>query len=242
MVYYFAKALQERIDRKIGIISSEGREECKRWLFDLEEAITSLQPTLLAYGLTLPFCYVYKSAGIQTILDNVASVRRIHLVDLGIRNGMHWPFLMQALAVRHECPVESLKMTAVITSQEMIKETGRRLSHFSETMGLPFSFKIVTVSDMKDLEEDLFGLEAGEIVGVYSSLILRNLIGLPGHFENLIRVIKSLHPVVMVMIEQEANTTSPEFMDRFIEGLLHYGALFDSVDACIGGCNQNRMP
>lgn len=44
------------------------------------------------------------------------------------------------------------------------------------------------------------------------------------------------------MIEQEANTTSPEFMDRFIEGLLHYGALFNSVDACMGDCNPNRMP
>lgn len=243
VVYYFAQALQERIDRKTGSSSSEGQEYCKRWLLDLEESITNLKPTLLAYGLALPLCLVHKSAGIQAILDTMVSSRRVHLIDLGIRSGMHWPFLMQALKVRHECPLESLKITAVGTSsQEIIKETGKRLSQFAETMGLPFSFKMVMVSEMNDLKEDMFELEAEETVGVYSSLVLRNFIGRFGQFETLIGVIKNLHPTVMVMIEKEADTTSLEFMDRFIGGLLHFGALFDSVEACMGASNAHRMP
>lgn len=96
LVYYFAQALDERIERKIGMISSEGRDDCKRWLLCLEEASISLQSPLVALGLAVPSCLVYKSAGIQSILDAMASATRIHLIDLGLKNGMHWPFLMQA--------------------------------------------------------------------------------------------------------------------------------------------------
>lgn len=243
LVFYFSQALKERIDRKIGVISSEGRDECKRWLLNLEEAIISLQPPLVAYGLAIPSCLVYKSAAIQAILDPMATATRIHLIDLGIRNGMHWPLLMQALAVRHECPLESLTITAIVTSSEvMIKETGKRLSQFAQTLGLPFSFKVVSVSDMNDLNEDCFEIELGERIGVYSSMLLRNYVGQHVQFETLIRTIKKLHPTVMVMIEQEADTNSSEFMDRFTGGLVHYSALFDALEICLDDSNPQRMP
>ncbi|KAL1807432.1 hypothetical protein ACET3Z_024422 [Daucus carota] len=243
LVYYFAQALKERIDRKIEIISSEGREDCKRWLLNLDEAIISFKPPLLAYGIAIPSCLAYKSAGIQAILDPMATATRIHLIDLGIRNGMHWPFLMQALAVRHECPLETLTITALVTSSEvMIMETGKRLSQFASTLGLPFSFKAVLVSDMNDLKEDSFKIESGERIGIYSSFILRNYVGQHEQFENLMRIIKNLHPTVMVMVEQEADTKSPEFMDRFTGGLIHYSAMFDSLDICFDGSHPQRMP
>ncbi|KAK1350699.1 GRAS family transcription factor [Heracleum sosnowskyi] len=243
LVYYFAQALDERIERKIGMVSSEGRDDCKRWLLSLEEATISLQPPLVAFGLAVPSCLVYKSAGIQSILDAMVSATRIHLIDLGLRNGMHWPFLMQALAVRHECPIESLTITALVTSSEkMIKDTGKRLSQFASTLGLPFSFKTALVHDINDLKEDCFEIETGERIGVYSSMLLRNVVGQLGQFETLMRVIKSLRPTVMVMIEQEADTTSSDFMDRFIGGLVHYSALFDAVEFCLSDSNPQRMP
>lgn len=130
------------------MVSSEGRDDYKRWLLSLEEATISLQPPLVAFGLAVPSCLVYKSAAIQSILDAMVSATRIHLIDLGLRNGMHWPLFMQALAVRHECPIESLTITALVTSsEELIKDTGKRLSQFAYTLGLPFSFKIVLVRD-----------------------------------------------------------------------------------------------
>ncbi|KAL8105426.1 DELLA protein RGL1-like [Apium graveolens] len=242
LVYYFAQALDERIERKIGMVSSEGLNDCKRWLSLLEEATISLQPPLVAFGLAVPSCLVYKSAAIQSILDAMTSATRIHIIDLGLKNGMHWPFLMQALAVRHECPIESLTITALVTSsEEMIKDTGKRLSQFAYTLGLPFSFKTAVVHDINDLKEDCFEIETGERIGVYSSMLLRNVVAQPGQFQTLIRVIKNLHPSVMVMIEQEADTTSSDFMDRFIGGLIHFSALFDAVEVCLGDSNPQRM-
>lgn len=151
----------------------------------------------------------------------------------------------QAPAVRHrhECPIESLTITALVTSsEEMIQNTGKRLSQFASTLGLPFSFKIVPVHDINDRKEDCFEIETGEQTRIYSSLLLRNVVGQLGQFETLIRVIKNLHPNVMVMIEQEADTTSSDFMDRFIGGLIHYSALFDAVELCLGDSNPQRMP
>lgn len=184
VVYYFAEALRDRIDRKTGKVSSKGWEGNKRWLSCVEGETSCLQPSAFAYFKELPLLLVTQSAGIQAILDSMASVKNIHLLDLGIRSGSQWTILMQALAVRHACPIEILKLTAVGTTfKELIEETGRRLSCFAKSMSLPFSFKIVMVSDMKDLTEDVFELEAGEAVGIYSGLFLRILLACPSHLE-----------------------------------------------------------
>lgn len=239
VVYYFAEALQKRIDTETGRVLSEGRE-CK--VPQLDEGIARMQPSTFAYLQNFPFYHVTKFAGTQAILDSMASAKRIHLVDFLIGSGCHLPILMQALAVRNECPLEILKITAVgMKSKEMIEDTGRRLLSFANTMNLNFSFKIVMVSNMRDLSEDLFELEAGEAVGVYSSLFLRNFLAHPSHLESLIQVIKNLRPLVMVVTEVEANTCSPDYMDRFIEALFFYGANFDSFEACMGSSDPDRM-
>ncbi|KAM7488071.1 hypothetical protein LguiB_025555 [Lonicera macranthoides] len=196
----------------------------------------------LAYKQELPFVLVIESVGIQAILESVASAKRIHLVDLGLRSGAQWSSLMQALAVRDECPLEILKITAVGTrSKETIEETGRRLLKFAEGMDLPFLFNLVMVADMKDLNAHLISLDVYEAVVVHSGLLFMNMIPQPGHLENLIKVIKSLSPIVMVVFEVEANTTSPELMDHFIESLLLYSAEFDSFEDCMGQSDPNRL-
>jgi len=48
---------------------------------------------------------------------------------------------MQALAERHDCPIELLKITAVGSTG--IEETGKRLANVAESLNLPFLFKPV---------------------------------------------------------------------------------------------------
>lgn len=79
-----------------------------------------------------------------------------------------------ALAVRYECRLELLNITAVgTTSRQKIEETGRRLVSFAQTMNLPFSSKLVMVSNMLYLKEDLFEIEADEAIAVYAPASLR---------------------------------------------------------------------
>lgn len=242
VVYYFAEALRERIDRETGRNMSKGLEGNESRPFDMDQEILSLKPSVIACHQDLPFIQVAHFAGMQTILENVSSAKKVHLIDLAIRNGSKWTVLMQALAARHECPLELLKMTAVGTSsKEGIEETCKRLACFAETMNLPFSFKVVMVSSMKDLKEDMFDLEAGETVAVCSTTYLRTMLARPDHLESLMKVIRNLHPCVMVVIEIDANTNTPVFMDRFIEALFFFSALFDCVEACMDQENPSRI-
>jgi len=49
------------------------------------------------------------------------------------------------------CPIDSLKITAVGTLDEVISTIGKRLLSFAESLHLCFEFRTVIVSDLKDL-------------------------------------------------------------------------------------------
>lgn len=50
---------------------------------------------------------------------------------------------------------------------------------FAETVNLPFSFKIITVEDMLELNDGLFELDSEEATVGYLSFILRTMIAWP---------------------------------------------------------------
>lgn len=84
---------------------------------------------------------------------------------------------MQALADRKDFPVELLKLTAVgSTGNERIEEAGKRLESVAQSMNLPFSFKSMILSDMKDIKEEFFEIEDDEIMIIFAPLALRTMI------------------------------------------------------------------
>ncbi|KAJ9699775.1 hypothetical protein PVL29_005578 [Vitis rotundifolia] len=241
VVYHFSEALREKIDRETGRIRFKPPRSEES--FDPEESRMGLISTLLARRQEVPFSQVARFTGIQVILENVAEAKRVHLIDLEIRSGVQWTILMQALAVRYECPLELVKITAVgTTSRQKIEETGRRLVSFAQTMNLPFSFKLVMVSNMLYLKEDLFEIEADEAIAVYAPASLRTMIAQPERLECLMRVIRSIDPCVMVVSEVEANHNSPVFVNRFIEALFYVSAFSDCLEACFNqDCEYRRI-
>lgn len=68
-------------------------------------------------------------------------------------------------------------------------------------MNLSFSFSVVMVVDMLDLDENLFELDDNEVVAVYSAHFLNTMIGRQDRLECLMRVIRSMNPCVMVVTE-----------------------------------------
>ncbi|KAH7573484.1 hypothetical protein ACOSP7_007182 [Xanthoceras sorbifolium] len=240
IVYYFSEALRDKINRETGRITS--KEMGKKQSFDMDVAMMSPTPTALACHEELPFGKVTQFAGIQAIVENVAEAKKIHIIDLSIKNGVQWTVLIQALASRLECPVELLKITAVgDIARHLIEETGKRLMSFSQSMNIPFSFNIVMVSDMLDIKEDLFKIDAEERVAVYAQFILRTFIVLPNRLENIMRVIRNINPCIMVVSEVEANHNSPVFVNRFIEALFYFSAYFDCMECCMKHNDSQRM-
>ncbi|XP_022868763.1 DELLA protein RGL2-like [Olea europaea var. sylvestris] len=90
---------------------------------------------------------------------------------------------------------------------------------------------------MRNSKEDLLNVEASETVVVYSFLMLRSMVSRPDCVENVMGAIRRLRPVLVVVIEVEANHNSLSLVDRFIEAFLFYSAYFD----CLERSNQYRM-
>lgn len=267
VVSYFADALRERINRERGRLSSSASDSdsnsgsfsppkvviqvdpvlnphYQKYIqeplsFDPDKSMLAITPTSIACHEELPFSQVVEFAGIQAIIENVADSKKIHIVDLGIRKGSQWTILMQALESK---PVELLKITAVgTTMRETLEATGARLTSFAHTMKIPFSFKIVMVTNMLYLNEDLLEAEEEETIAVYAKFALRAMIPRPEELEGLMRVMRDLNPVVMVVTEVEANHNSKSFVKRFTEALFFFSAMFDCLESCMKREDANRL-
>ncbi|KAL1806735.1 hypothetical protein ACET3Z_029803 [Daucus carota] len=241
LVYYFAAALSEKIDYHIGRDMSKSLEK-KVELLDFEESVMSQKSANIAFLKEVPFAQVSQFTGVQAIIEHVAEATRVHIIDFFIMNGSNCIVLLQALAARDENPIEHLRITAVGTkSQERLEETGQRLMTFAESVNLPFSFNLVMVADMLDLNEGLFKLNAEEVVVVQSSYLFSTLISKSDRLEYVMRVIRDINPSVMVMIENEGNHNSSVFVKRFVEALFYYGAFFDCIEDCMERSNPDRL-
>ncbi|CAI9779728.1 unnamed protein product [Fraxinus pennsylvanica] len=239
LVYYFTEALYEKIDRETGII--KGKDLVEKQSLDVETKLMSLNPTMLAFHKGFPLSQVIQFSGIQSIIEHVSNFSKVHIVDLEIRNGLHFTILMQALAARCECPINHIKITAVGTkSKPLIEETGRQLKSFAGSLNLNFSFKIIMVEDILDLRESLFDLDADEAVAFYAGYVLTNMIARQDRLQSLMKVIKNINPRVMIVTESEANDNSPYFVNRFVEALFFYGAFFDILEECMKHDESNR--
>ncbi|OAY56115.1 scarecrow-like protein 18 [Manihot esculenta] len=239
VVHYFCKALGRRIDQETGKIAFQGLE--KQQFFNIDEAIMAPTSNILACYQEVPFSQVSHFAGIQAVVENVTEAKRIHVIDLGIRTGVQWTGLMQVLVSQSDFSLELLKITAVGTTlKRLIEDTGERLTSFAESIGLHFSFNTVMVSDILELKEDLFELDADETVVVYCEYLLRSLIPSPDRLDSMMKVIRNLNPTIMVVTEPEFNSTSPYFLNRFIKSLFYFSAYFDCLECCMRD-NPNRM-
>ncbi|KAJ4722035.1 DELLA protein [Melia azedarach] len=243
MIHHFSKALRERLNRETGrIISKEVKgEEIMKLILNPQEQMGSSNHAFIACYKQVPFYQATLFAGIQAIIENVAAAKRIHIIDLAIRTGTHWMVLMQALSTRQECPLELLKITMVgVTSNQKLEETGKRLVYFAETLNLPFSFKIGMLADLQDLKEDIFEINEGEVIAVYSPALLSYIATQRDRLETLITVLTNINPCVMVVTEVEANHHLQTFEERFFEALFHYSAAFDCLEVCMPRCDTNR--
>ncbi|KAJ6808826.1 scarecrow-like protein 18 [Iris pallida] len=241
VVYHFSKGLEERIFRETGNGTSEASKETEITAANdvINATLGNHAVHLVAYR-AIPFHQLFHSLSVQAFLDNMASARRIHIIDFAIRHGLQWRILMQALAARDACPVESLKISAVGSSVGAISAVGESLSSLAERLRLPFEFREVVLQDLRDLREDMFDLDEGEALGISSHLVLNTLIVKPENVEKVMRVVRSLRPCVMVVMDVEANLNSPSFISRFTEALFFFSAYFDCLHATMKTSGESR--
>ncbi|CAA0817169.1 DELLA protein RGA [Striga hermonthica] len=199
---------------------------------------------------TCPYLKFAHFTANQAILEAFAGKNRVHVIDFSMKQGMQWPALLQALALRPGGP-PSFRLTAVgppsHDNTDHLREVGLRLAKLAESIEVEFEYRGLVVNSLADLDLAVLGPREDETVAVNSIFELHRLLGVPGAIEKVLGFVKELRPKILTVAEQEASHNGSRFLDRFTESLHYYSTLFDSLEECgphgdgLGGSEQDRV-
>ncbi|KAK4411760.1 DELLA protein GAI [Sesamum angolense] len=172
----------------------------------------------------------------QAILEAFSGATRVHVVDFSLKQGMQWPALMQALALRPGGP-PSFRLTGVGPPQpdntDALQQVGWKLAQLAETIGVEFEFRGFVANSLADIDANMLRIRPGnvEAVAVNSVFELHRLLSRPGAIEKVLNSIKAINPKIVTIVEQEANHNGNDFLERFNEALHYYSTMFDSLES-----------
>lgn len=180
----------------------------------------------------LKFGYMAANGAIAEACGNE---ERIHIIDFQIAQGTQWMTLLQALAARPG-GAPHVRITGIddpvskYARGDSLELVGKRLEAVSnirvEFQGLAVYAAYVT-KEMLDVRD-------GEAVAVNFPLQLHHMadesVDVNNPRDERLRMVKSLSPKVVTLVEQESNTNTAAFFPRFVEALDYYSAMFESMD------------
>jgi hypothetical protein len=194
------------------------------------------------------FKFGYMSAN-GAIAEAVKGEDRIHIIDFHIAQGAQWISLLQALAARPGGP-PFVRITGIDDSVSAyarsggLELVGRRLSHIAGLYKVPFQFNAVAISG-SEVEEGHLSIVPGEAVAVNFTLELHHIpdetVSTANHRDRILRLVKGLSPKVLTLVEQESNTNTAPFAQRFAETLDYYTAIFESIDLALPREDRERI-
>lgn len=174
---------------------------------------------------------------------------RIHIVDFQISQGTQWMTLLQALAARPS-GAPFVRITGIddpvskYARGDSLEAVRRRLAAISEKFNIPVEFHAVPVF-APDITMDMLDVRPGEALAVNFPLQLHHTpdesVDVTNPRDGLLRMIKSLSPKVTTLVEQESNTNTTPFLNRFIETLDYYSAMFESIDVTMPRDRKERI-
>ncbi|KAJ7541931.1 hypothetical protein O6H91_10G082100 [Diphasiastrum complanatum] len=194
------------------------------------------------------FKFGYMAAN-GAIAEAFKDEERVHILDLEIAQGTQWITLIQALGKRPGGPPH-VRITGVGDPQAEfapaggVQVVGERLAKLAESVNVPFEFHPLPVR-LEDLQASMVELSPGEALAVNAALQLHHMpdesVSTSNPRDRLLRLMKSLSPKVMTLVEQEANTNTAPFFPRFMEALSYYSAVFESLDVTLPRESRERV-
>lgn len=214
-----------------------------------------LQSCYLSLNQVTPFIRFSHLTANQAILEAIDGQRAVHIVDLDIMHGVQWPPLMQAIVERSSTNDRNalllpptLRITGAGHDLEALHRTGDRLSKFAQSLGLEFQFcplllphDALSVALHAAIPSEISALP-DEALAVNCVLCLHRLLKDNARDVSIfLRKIKALRPRVVTVAEREASHNHPMFLQRFVEALDHYTAVFDSLEATLPPSSRERL-
>lgn len=173
----------------------------------------------------------------------------IHIIDFQISMGTQWMTLLQALAARPG-GAPYVRITGIDdplskhARGDGLAAVGKRLAAISEKFKIPVEFNPVPVF-APQVTREMLDVRPGEALAVNFPLQLHHTpdesVDVSNPRDGLLRMVKSLSPKVVTLVEQESNTNTAPFFSRFIEALEYYSAMFESLDVVLPRDRKERI-
>lgn len=183
------------------------------------------------------------------IADACRNVDRIHIVDFQIGQGTQWMTLLQALAARPGGPPH-VRITGIddpvskYARGDGLDVVGKRLEAVSQKFKIPVEFNPIAVY-APFVTKAMLDVRPGETLAVNFPLQLHHMpdesVDINNPRDERLRMVKSLSPKVVTLVEQESNTNTAAFLPRFLEVLEYYSAMFESIDSTLGRDRKERI-
>ncbi|XP_054788373.1 scarecrow-like protein 1 isoform X2 [Prosopis cineraria] len=183
------------------------------------------------------------------ITEAVKDESEVHIVDFDINQGSQYITLLQTLASRPGKPPH-VRLTGVDDPESVqrsvggLKIIGERLEKLAEVLGLPFEFRAVP-SRTSLVTPSMLKCRPGEALMVNFAFQLHHMpdesVSTVNERDQLLRMVKSLNPKLVTVVEQDVNTNTTPFFPRFVEAYNYYSAVFESLDATLPRESRDRM-
>lgn len=207
---------------------------------------------LAAMQILFEVCPCFKfgfMAANEAIMEAIKYEKKVHIVDFDINQGNQYINLIRSLAKQRGRSIH-LRLTGVDDPESVqrpiggLKNIGQRLEMLSELEGLPFEFKALPTRTPL-VTPEMLDCREGEALVVNFAFLLHHLpdesVSTINLRDQLLRMVKSLNPKLVNIVEQDVNTNTTPFLSRFYEAYIYYSAVFESLDATLPRESQERI-
>ncbi|KAK1432948.1 hypothetical protein QVD17_09851 [Tagetes erecta] len=184
----------------------------------------------------------------QTLAQAMSWDRVIHIINLGSGDPQLWIQLLTKLSCSPMGPPE-VKITCVSGNKKLLDDLGTILIKEAKSLNMSFKYNPINVT-LLDLTQDMLDIRPGEALAFVSILNLHMLLADDEDADTRFKVnenkdpiikenkktlefltmLRSMSPKVVLLVEQESDHNLTSLVERFVEGLHYYSAVFDSID------------
>ncbi|KAF6175205.1 hypothetical protein GIB67_037560 [Kingdonia uniflora] len=183
------------------------------------------------------------------IAEAFKNEERVHIIDFDINQGSQYITLIQALGTRPGKPPH-MRITGVDDPESVqrviggLKVIGQRLEQLAKSVGMPFEFQALATKT-EDVTPSMLNCQPNEAIVVNFAFQLHHMpdesVSTVNQRDQLLRMVKSLEPKLVTVVEQDVNTNTAPFFPRFVEAYNYYSAVFESLDATLPRESLDRM-
>ena len=155
------------------------------------------------------------------ILESIRNFDRVHIIDFDVNQGSQYFTLLQALSRWQVKP--RLRITGVDDPESVqrtvggLKLIGQRLEKLAEELKVPFDFQPLGAKTA-DVTPSILDCQPAEALVVNFAFQLHHMpdesVSTVNQRDQLLRMIKSMNPRIVTIVEQDVNTNTAPFFPR----------------------------